>query len=97
MFLLIIIFCQKTDTAFAIQNNCRDACTSAIAYYYVKMRLSGSCVVIIEYVAALGAELGRIGRIRRSPATLIALIYLSACGLGCTAVLAEFALIYCTA
>ena len=59
--------------------------------------LSVGSVVIIKDVAALGAELGRIGRIRRSPAALVALIYLSACGLGCTAVLAEFALIYCTA
>ena len=68
--------------AFAIQNDCRDACTSAIVYYSVKMRLSVGSVVIIEYVTALGAELGRIGRIRRSPAALVALVYLSACGLG---------------
>ena len=54
-------------------------------------------IAIVENVAAFGTELGRIGRIRRSPAALVALIYLSACGLGCTAVLAEFALIYCTA
>ncbi len=67
--------------SLSIQNDCRDACTSAIEYYQLYMYLSVS-IAIVENVAAFGTELGRIGRISGSPAALVALEYLSTCRLG---------------
>ena len=50
-------------------------------------------VILIEYIAAFRAELGRIFRVFRLPAAFIAFIKRCACRFGAAAVLAELTLI----
>lgn len=59
----------------------------------MKIGASGD-ILIIEWIAAFGAEFGRILRIIRCPAAFVAAIERRACGLLCTTFCAKLALVH---